>query len=164
MVSPGSRPYNRAYIQSDKFDTLEFIRITRSLPFGSLNICLNQHLDEVKEELGQLVNNEFSQFISLYGQIGETGNQELAALSESLVTLHGKIGGLVKEVNEEHSQFKSAMEELKETQRTEVIVLLIVSSLLMFRYYCGWKAILLIVWKRWKNSMKPMTGACVLFT
>lgn len=45
---------------------------------------MNEHLDEVKKELGQLVNAEFEKFISLYSSIGDIANEEIEALNYNI--------------------------------------------------------------------------------
>jgi hypothetical protein len=79
-----SRPYNRTLLQSSNFDINEFIYLTRDIPFQKISHHLNEHLDEVKKELGQLVNAEFEKFISLYSNIGDIGNEEIEALTYNI--------------------------------------------------------------------------------
>lgn len=79
-----SRPYNRALLQSPNFDINEFIYLTRDIPFQKISHYLNEHLDEVKKELGQLVNAEFEKFISLYTGIGDIGSEEIDALQYNI--------------------------------------------------------------------------------
>lgn len=82
-----TRPYNRALLQKPTFDINEFICFTRDIPFQKLNHHLHGHLDEVKKELGQLVNAEFEKFISLYSDIGDVGAEEIAALQLNLAQI-----------------------------------------------------------------------------
>lgn len=88
-----SRPYNRALLQAQDFDIDEFVQLTRDLPFSRLNQSLNEHLNEVKKELGQLVNDEFHQFIKLFSDIGETGTQEIDGLASRLDNIKAELDG-----------------------------------------------------------------------
>lgn len=81
------RPYNRTLLQGDAFDLLDFVFVTRDIPFNKLNQSLNEHLNEVKRELTDLVNAEFHQFIDLYSEIGESGTDEIGKLQLSIAQL-----------------------------------------------------------------------------
>jgi len=92
-----NRPYSRTLLQAHPFDLKEFVYLTRDIPFSQLNACLNEHLNEVKKELGQLVNDEFSQFIRLYSDIGKAGTQEIEALEKRLLDIQLSMTDIVGE-------------------------------------------------------------------
>lgn len=119
-----TRPYNRALLQGDEFDLLEFVKLTRDLPFKKLNPVLNDHLNEVKKELGQIVNDEFNRFIQLYSDIGESGTQEIAALENKLDDLNSKLREISVDVNGDHEDVTDVRNQIMEVRRSEVWTLL----------------------------------------
>lgn len=100
-VMNASRPYSRALLQAQDFDINEFIQLTRDLPFQKLNQSLNEHLNEVKAELGQLVNDEFHQFIRLFSDIGESGTLEIEGLGKRLKQIYSEVEALHSHVNDQ---------------------------------------------------------------
>jgi hypothetical protein len=116
-----TRPYNRTLLQADKFDLVEFVKLTRDLPFKKLNPVLNDHLNEVKKELGQIVNDEFNQFIQLYAGIGESGAQEIAAVEKKLIELDSKLAETSVDVNGDYEDVTEVLEQIMNARKSEVI-------------------------------------------
>lgn len=115
-----SRPYNRTLLQADEFDLVEFVNLTRDLPFKKINPVLNDHLNEVKKELGQIVNDEFKGFIQLYADIGESGTQEISALETKLNEISLKLGEISVDVKGDHEDITAVLDQIMEVRRSEV--------------------------------------------
>lgn len=115
-----SKPYSRALLQAQDFDINEFIHLTRDLPFQKLNQSLNEHLNEVKAELGQLVNNEFHQFIKLFSDIGETGTLEIENLCKRLNLIYSEVEALHSKVNDQCEAVRELQAQLDMAMRNQV--------------------------------------------
>lgn len=115
-----SRPYSRTLLQGQEFNLDEFIYVTRDIPFAKLNSALNDHLNEVKKELGQIVNDEFHQFIRLYSDIGEAGTQEIEALEKGLEELCQDVAELSDEINGEYEDVQDLLQKLRKAEAEQV--------------------------------------------